>query len=217
MSHVDLCFTVKGSLPLDHGYALYGALSRAVPALHGNGACGVHRIGGERAKEGHLELTAKSRLRLRVPEREVAHYIGLSGERLEVAGHVVEVLFPRVEALAPAANLAARIVTFKGAAPREREGGAGGKEHGPTPEEFLATCRAHLEAMEIKGEPALVAAAREPWIGKPLRRVLDVKGRKIVGYAMQVAGLTAEESIRLQEEGLGGRRRMGCGLFMPLH
>jgi CRISPR-associated protein Cas6 len=71
--------------------------------------------------------------------------------------------------------------------------------------------------MEIKGEPALVAAAREPWIGKPLRRVLDVKGRKIVGYAMQVAGLTAEESIRLQEEGLGGRRRMGCGLFMPLH
>ena len=30
-----------------------------------------------------------------------------------------------------------------------------------------------------------------------------------------VGGLTAEESICLQERGLGGRRRMGCGLFVP--
>jgi CRISPR/Cas system CSM-associated protein Csm4 (group 5 of RAMP superfamily) len=28
--------------------------------------------------------------------------------------------------------------------------------------------------------------------------------------------LKAEESIRLQEEGLGGRRRMGCGVFVQM-
>jgi CRISPR/Cas system CSM-associated protein Csm4 (group 5 of RAMP superfamily) len=28
-----------------------------------------------------------------------------------------------------------------------------------------------------------------------------------------VSELTAEESIRLQEHGLGGRRKMGCGVF----
>ena len=38
----------------------------------------------------------------------------------------------------------------------------------------------------------------------------------MIGYALRVFGLTAEESIRLQEEGLGGRRRMGCGVFLPI-
>jgi CRISPR-associated protein Cas6 len=36
----------------------------------------------------------------------------------------------------------------------------------------------------------------------------------VVGYALRVNGLTEEGSIRLQEEGLGGRRRMGCGIFV---
>ncbi len=32
---VDLCFPVLGqTLPSDHGYALYAALSRVLPALH---------------------------------------------------------------------------------------------------------------------------------------------------------------------------------------
>jgi len=30
-----------------------------------------------------------------------------------------------------------------------------------------------------------------------------------------IEGLTAEESLTVQEHGLGGRRHMGCGLFVP--
>ena len=45
--------------------------------------------------------------------------------------------------------------------------------------------------------------------------MLRIKGKRVIGYALQVAGLTAEESVRLQELGLGGRTRMGCGFFVP--
>jgi CRISPR-associated protein Cas6 len=45
--------------------------------------------------------------------------------------------------------------------------------------------------------------------------VLRIQGRRIVGYALRVVGLTDEDSVRLQEEGLGGRRRMGCGVLVP--
>ena len=38
----------------------------------------------------------------------------------------------------------------------------------------------------------------------------------IVGYSLVVEGLSAVESMLLQERGLGGRTRMGCGFFMPL-
>lgn len=47
------------------------------------------------------------------------------------------------------------------------------------------------------------------------RRTVQVRDRVIVGYAMAVEGLTAEESICLQEKGIGGRRRFGCGIFSP--
>ena len=47
------------------------------------------------------------------------------------------------------------------------------------------------------------------------RRTLRIKEKEVVGYEVLVEGLTAEESILLQERGLGGRRHMGCGMFLP--
>lgn len=47
------------------------------------------------------------------------------------------------------------------------------------------------------------------------RRTFCIHGRQVVGYSMMVNELTAEESIALQEHGLGGRRKMGCGFFEP--
>jgi len=31
-----------------------------------------------------------------------------------------------------------------------------------------------------------------------------------------VQGLDADESLKLQEHGIGGRRRFGCGIFVPV-
>ena len=33
---------------------------------------------------------------------------------------------------------------------------------------------------------------------------------------MRVVGVTVDESLILQENGLGGRRRFGCGIFAPM-
>jgi CRISPR-associated protein Cas6 len=48
------------------------------------------------------------------------------------------------------------------------------------------------------------------------RRIVRIKNKTVVGYGVRVAGLNAAESLRLQEHGLGGRRKMGCGMFVPL-
>ena len=75
--------------------------------------------------------------------------------------------------------------------------------------------RQRLEEMGVGGEPGIPLIQDRQWAGEPRRQVLRIKGKRIVGYALQVAGLNAEESVRLQELGLGGRRRMGCGFFVP--
>ena len=46
-------------------------------------------------------------------------------------------------------------------------------------------------------------------------QALDLQNT-IVGFALAIHDLTDEGSILLQESGLGGRRRMGCGFFQPI-
>jgi CRISPR-associated protein Cas6 len=47
-----------------------------------------------------------------------------------------------------------------------------------------------------------------------LRRTVHVGDHEIVGYAVEATELTAEESVLVQETGVGGRRRFGCGVFV---
>ncbi|MGO9919294.1 MAG: type I-MYXAN CRISPR-associated protein Cas6/Cmx6 [Isosphaeraceae bacterium] len=202
MAVIDLSFVLVGTtIPLDHGYALFSAICRVVPALHGDRRAGVHPIPGRQTAPGILSLTSRSRLKLRLPSEEIAPYIAVAGQSLGLDGHPVRVGIPSVEALVPAANLASRLVTFR---------------HALDPNAFEADVRRELDRMQIAGTPHIVPSTRAKFAGQPLRRVLRIKGRRVVGYSLRMLGLTAEESMRLQEEGLGGRRRMGCGIFVPM-
>jgi len=93
---------------------------------------------------------------------------------------------------------------------------------GPGP--FLEAVQRQLNELEIRGEPFLIptgdavevnrsrnGGTRSEWV----RRTLRIRDKEIVGFALRVEGLTAEESILLQEKGIGGRRRFGCGIFVP--
>jgi CRISPR-associated protein Cas6 len=48
------------------------------------------------------------------------------------------------------------------------------------------------------------------------RRTLRIREKEVVGHEVVIEGLTSEESLSVQERGLGGRRHMGCGIFVPL-
>jgi CRISPR-associated protein Cas6 len=201
MPMIDLAFALSGAtIPLDHGYALFGALSRIVPALHGERRVGVHPIAGRATAPGVLALDDRSCLRLRLPSEDLAPYLAIAGARLDLDGHALRVGVPRAEPLAPAPSVASRLVTYK---------------HGTTGDELLADVRRDLEALGIAAAPQLVPNPREGARDPHIRRILRVKGRAIVGYALRVPGLAPEESLRLQESGLGGRRRFGCGIFVP--
>ena len=201
MPIIDLSFVLVGTtFPLDHGYCLFSAICRVVPGLHGDRRIGVHPIRGRQVAPGMLTLDDRSRLKLRLPSEEIAPCIALAGQTLDLDDHRLQVGIPRVEALVPAANLASRLVTFR---------------HALAPSDLEEDVRRELARLEISGTAHLVSSSRPAFAREPLRRVLKVREKRVVGYALRVTGLTAEESIRLQEEGLGGRRRMGCGVFAP--
>ncbi len=210
MACVDVVFTLTGNtIPVDHGYHLLSSISKHIPEVHGNGEIGIHSINGRLNGDRTASITEKSCLRIRIDADQIPKVIPLAGKRLDLSGHAITVGVPRTRALIPAARLYSRLVVIKGFT---------------EPEGFLDACRRQLAEMNIKAAPSLVSTQvhakanenrkggiKSPW----LRRTLKIRDKTVVGFALNVEGLTAEESIVLQERGLGGRRRFGCGIFFP--
>jgi CRISPR-associated protein Cas6 len=211
---VDLIFPVHGeALPADHAYPLYAALSRVVPAFHDPAArVRFAPVGGPRFDRGTLRITAGSRLRVRLPQERIGDVLPLAGKRLEVDGHAIRLGVPFVTALEPAPALHARAVVIKCSARGDKGKNLRYTEVGP----FLDAVREQSEALGVGGEWSVPVKASGPRAGEPVRRVVRVKGRAMVGFGVLVEGLTADGSIRLQEHGLGGRTRLGCGFFLPV-
>jgi CRISPR-associated protein Cas6 len=204
MSMLDLHFPVQGTaLPTDHAYALYGAVTQAIPSWHsGEASFMLSHITGEYAGDGQIRLEPKrSRLWLRVPVEEIPTLLTLIGRTLDVAGHPIRLGTPTVKPLVPAPALIARTVTIKGFT-----------EPGP----FLDAARRQLNDLGIRGDIGIPLVKEGSRQGEPRRYVLRIKDRRVIGFPLQVTGLTADESIRLQESGLGGRRHLACGFFIPL-
>ena len=97
MPLIDLAFRLTGTnIPVDHGYALYAALSRLLPDIHAAKDIGVQPIRGVYSGNGTLHVTDFSRLILRLPDEQIQPYLKLAGKRLELDEHPLSVGVPEV-------------------------------------------------------------------------------------------------------------------------
>ena len=119
---VDLVFPALGNtLPTDHAYALYGALSQIVPDFHDETrSVRFAPITGRAAPDGRLQITEYSCLRVRLADNAVRCVLPLAGKRLAVGDALVRLGVPRLQSLVAAPSLIARLVTFKNADTPER-------------------------------------------------------------------------------------------------
>lgn len=207
---VDLSFPVTGdSIPVDHAYFLYAALSRMIPEIHDSNDMGIFNITGTHDNNRRQRLTTGSRLTLRVPKENLASFLPLGGQHLAIGDQTIKISdMHTITELKPARDLYSRLVIIKGYM---------------EPEPFLEALTKQLEQLEIMADVALVAQPmiaafnqdRKQGTKSPfLRRTLNVKNQTIVGFAVSAHVVGEKDSIRLQETGLGGRRKFGCGLFI---
>lgn len=199
-SHVDLAFPARGrTVPRDHGYALYGALSRLIPSIHGADWIAIHGISGSPQNAEVLTLASTSALRVRAPAAKIAELLVLTGATLELAGQQVELGAPTVHELAPVSVLDARLVVIRltGGIPRPFD-------RAEFERRFVAEAQRQLVAHGVRGDLELSG-----------RQSLGVGGQRVVGHSVRVLGLSADDSLKLQTCGLGGKRTMGCGIFRP--
>lgn len=218
MGKVDVAFGLSGDkIPADHGYSLYAAISRILPHLHPPAAAletksdgalwrevGIHPINGRPCGNRLLAIHGATRLRIRIDQDHVDGILPLTGQKLELDGSMISVGAPAIELLVPSACVRSRLVIIKGFLE-------------PIP--FLDAVGRQLQELRIAGQPAIpYRRSAEPSNEKKsplLRRTLQIRDKVVVGFALEINALTAEEAVILQEHGVGGRRRFGCGIFVP--
>jgi CRISPR-associated endonuclease/helicase Cas3 len=131
MIYVELRYPVIGAtVPSDHGYAIFSAISRVIPEAHNADWLSL---------ETGL-VNSRARLRIRVPQDRVPLILKLAGRRLGLGGHRVRLGAPRIFLLKPSSSVYARCVTIK---------------NHTEPNRFLDAVAHKLDEMGIRGEPEI--------------------------------------------------------------
>lgn len=198
---VDLSFQIRcRSLPVDHASALSAQVLAYLPWLETEVLAGIHQIhvaasgnGWYRPEEGGdalLYLSRRTRLILRVPRGRSDEAQALSGRRLEIEGHALEVGKAQVKPISASPTLYARYVL---------------SPYGEDEERFLQESVESLRALGLRVRKALC--------GKSHR--IRTMEEPLYARSLMLADLSVEDSLTLQDKGLGPGRLLGCGLFIP--
>ena len=221
MPVVDLSFHLTGTvIPADHGYSLYGAVCRLIPDFHehlnaeqenpgSSRTFGIHPINGILIGNRKIQLNEKSRVVFRVTDEYIKPLLALAGKTLNLDGCPISLGVPNPRLLKPSPHLRSRLVVIKGFM---------------GPAEFLGASQRQLSDLGLEGTPTLTKrkslkslegnnSRSDP--DEAVKRTISIRDKTVVGFALEVAGLSDVDSISLQERGIGGRRRFGCGIFTP--
>ena len=195
---VDVIYNINCKcIPLEHAHALSEALQQALPWLREEETAGIHQVygaesgnGWERPDTEVLYLSRRQKLMLRLPKTRLDEAKSLSGQTLDIAGYPLEVGELATRKLSDLPTLFARHVL-------------GEAEQGE--DEFMAQAVAQLNAMGIR--------VKKMMCGKEGR--IELPDTTLYTRSLMLADLEMQESVMLQEVGLGPGRKLGCGLFLP--
>lgn len=198
---VDLVFgMICRALPVDHAYALSAALRPLLPWLVDEQGAGMHTIhvpeagNGWRRPEGAdelLQLSKRTKLMLRVPRHRIEDAEKLVGKTLDVAGNALALTKMSVRPLSGISTIFARHVALG---------------HGVRDESVFLN-EAHAQIRERGIRPRKMLCGKE--------RTIRTPDGVLATRSLMIADLAAEDSITLQQQGLGPYRHLGCGLFVP--
>ena len=188
---VDLCFSVTGrNIPVDHGFDLYSAISRIIPDFHEAECIGIKLIRGRYIGDGLLDIHPNSWLTIRLRTSVLPGYINLAGKTVTIKDHNIQIGVPQTRSIVAGSSLYAHLVTTRNCQDQQR---------------FENEISRQMAELKVNGECI---------VGE--RKTFTIHDKKVVGYSMTINELSDEDSILIQEHGIGGRRKMGCGFFEPV-
>ena len=196
---VDLLFRLRGrSVDVDHAWDLSEALKQEFDP----GLCariGVHGIRlpdsgngwqAPDAADAEVPLSRRARLAIRVGREDRAAVAKLEGRQLRLGDHEIQIGVCSERPLSSIETMYARAVL--------------GSE-GQSEDDFLRGVADELAMLDIPVTRLLCGRSGA---------IRSAQG-KLVTRALLIADLKPEQAVRLQQQGIGEARLLGCGLFVP--
>lgn len=198
----DVSFELSGKLvPIDHAFVLSRELIRHLPWFKEDPRCGLHQIyvaaagnGWERpdaGQQGTMYISRRTRLMLRLPKERIDEATRvLHGVELDLNGHSLVLGKAKTRPLSTLTTLFSRYVIADSLDDEEA---------------FMHEAVKRLRELDIR--------VRKLLCGKS--GVVSTPEADIPVRSVMLADLDVDESVRLQQFGIGPGRHMGCGLFVP--
>lgn len=186
---IDALFSVEGqTLPRDYAQPLQLSLCTLLPWLRDDRVAAVMPLKLVDGEGGMAVLPKRLQLVLRVLSSRTPDLLAIAGRDVQVAGCKLRLDRPHFRELRPHATLYAYKVAS-----------AGNGELA-----FMETMDQELARLSIRGERVC---------GK--RSEMVVAGQVLETFSLMLHALTPDQSLRLQQFGLGPHRLLGCGVFVP--
>lgn len=197
---VDLVCSIScRSLPVDHAHALAEALLAHAGWLQSDNGAGIHPISIQEAGNGWmrpegadelLHLSRRTKLILRTPRARLDDAEQLKDRQFDVAGNVLTIQKMDTRELQAMDTLFSRYNILA---------------EGQTEEDFMKVVFEELKNLGISPRKMLPGRSH----------VIRTPAGELQTSSLMVADLKPDESIALQQRGIGEHQHLGCGLFVP--
>jgi CRISPR-associated protein Cas6 len=168
---------------------LFQELTAHLPWLADTPGVAVHPVhGSPSGRNDNLVINRRVKLVLRVPKERIADVVTLVGKRIDPGAGPLVIGDLKERPLTPYSTLYAHFVDMGNA-----------DEIG-----FIEAANRELVAMAI---PAGIICGKR-------RKMMTPKG-DIEGFSLMLHDVKLDQSLMIQERGLGEHRAYGCGIFIP--
>ena len=189
---IDLQFDLVGAtIPADSAMLLSHALLGIVPWLGEEKGAGIQLLKGAETNSGDatVNINRRTKLFLRVPKTRIQDTQILVGRSFDLDGHLLKVGNFKTRAFTPFSNIYAHFV----------DTGSLGEE------QFVRDVMHELDS-HFQLRCGFICGKQQ---------TLQAPNGVLRGYSLMLHDLPPHKSLRVQDEGMGHNRLLGCGIFIP--
>ena len=195
---IDVAFKIQcKTLPYDHACDLSKAITSKMPWLLKDKLIGIHTLHGPesgngwvRSEKEEIFLSKRTRLILRISRSDANKAKELEGENINVLGNNIKIGKSNTKTFLVVRDLICRCVLCD----KEQD-----------EEDFLLDIKKELFTHGVPIKKAICGKAKS----------ITINGKNRFTRSLMIADLSKENSILLQDIGIGDGRIFGCGIFLP--
>ena len=195
---VELSFSVDcRELPYDHAYELSSEILKLVPEIKNDKRNAIQTLHGPLSGNGwvrpdseNIPLSKRAKLIMRINKKQLDDIKNIEGKEIKLFGNTLKIGRSKVKSFLVVKDLFCRFVM---------------SEHETSEDDFLNKIQNELRGLNINIRKALCGRSM----------VISFGEKALYTRSLMIADLSKEDSLKLQEEGVGDKKLYGCGIFLP--